>query len=559
MLSTLLSIFLSAALLVALTPGEASAATASDFRSRLTETLTTRAVAGDTLGAHLTRLDSAGCLREVEAELVEGLHAIEALFSEQVEATSFDQSWKEFAPQLNSFSPDGRLLVATWLDNEELARTRFFCEDGLPSSWIHVSTTRHVVESVLWFDLAIAEREGRLIEGNQAEREAAVLELLELRRALVHRHQATYAQDRQSDELLAVLEHRLALMWEVLVEPFHLGFAPKAVLDSEDGGWGSPAGAASPRPNGFYGMDIPDPRDVAQRDAIRRGWRRQTKTLRRETRQLTRERQRLAGAISFAGDGPELDPLVREAVELDRRLSLVLGDLSQLEHRVRSFETGSPIVASMVAAGPLKGTVRSIALLESATESDRLELGYAVTDAVMRGASTPDLLMPSSLDEAVAALEDIDLSVVGDPDALPSPGNWLAGIPGLGRGDSGDESARLAVEKLKDLMGTGWVERSYDGPIPAPSAEWSQDLVNAVRGEDPSIDETDARILLGLIEAAYSELPDRPAVELAVRYAMRRGGGLQLTGNEGQLSELYDATRPATEQQELVFVLKLLF
>lgn len=562
MRSTFSSTFLAALVLSAtLTPRGTGAASTGVVRAELAAALAGNAVAGAPLGEYLTSLDASGCLQDVETELVAGLKAIKGVFTDQVEATTFDHAWKAVAPQLDGFSGDGRLLVATWLDNQELARSRFFCEDSLPSSWMNVSTTRHVVEAVLWFDLAIAEREKKLIEGNEADRERAVIELLDLRRELTHRYQATYASDENSVELLGALEERLALMWEVLVEPFHLGFAPKALLDSEDGDWVSASGTASLSSNAFYGMDIPDPRDVAKRDKVRRSWRIQTNTLKKEARELSTERERITDAITFAADGDsdELNPLVREAMQLDMRLGQVQADLAQLEHRVRGFKTLSPVVASMVANRPTKGTVKAIARVEDSAETDRQELSYAVNDALMRGASTPDQLMPSSLDDAVASLSKVDLSLIGDPNALPSPGNWIAGIPGYGTGVDRDESARLAVEKLKGLIGTGWVERAYEGPIIAPSRDWSRDLVESVREQDDSIDEIDARILLGLIEAAYSELPDRPAVELAVRYAMRRGGGLQLTGNESQLSELYNAELAPEAQQELVFVLKLLF
>jgi hypothetical protein len=80
------------------------------------------------------------------------------------------------------------------------------------------------------------------------------------------------------------------------------------------------------------------------------------------------------------------------------------------------------------------------------------------------------------------------------------------------------------------------------------------DLVTAY----PALDRTDARILLGLVQAAYRELPDRGAVEDAVRRTLQ-SGAMQIRGEESTLSELWIPGRSRGDQPVVTFVLTLTF
>jgi hypothetical protein len=87
---------------------------------------------------------------------------------------------------------------------------------------------------------------------------------------------------------------------------------------------------------------------------------------------------------------------------------------------------------------------------------------------------------------------------------------------------------------------------------------WSLDLVDALVASDPRLDRTDVRILLGLVKAAYSELPDRKAVEDAVQRTLN-AGALRIRGEESTLSDLWIPGRSRGDQPVVTFVLTLTF
>ena len=107
--------------------------------------------------------------------------------------------------------------------------------------------------------------------------------------------------------------------------------------------------------------------------------------------------------------------------------------------------------------------------------------------------------------------------------------------------------------------GSGWVERVYQGPLPTPSATWSEDLVLAISSRHVGLDETDVRILLGLVQLAYTELPGRAAVEQAVWRSLAQGDGLRIRGEETSLSELWKPGLSRAEQPAVTFILTLYF
>ncbi len=139
----------------------------------------------------------------------------------------------------------------------------------------------------------------------------------------------------------------------------------------------------------------------------------------------------------------------------------------------------------------------------------------------------------------------------------PGPGNWLAGLT---VDESSSSGSTVAIDADGSIAtGSGWVDRVYEGPLPTPSATWSEDLVAAIQQRHLGLDETDVRILLGLVQLTYKELPGRGAVERAVWRSLAQGDGLRIRGEETSLSELWKPGLSHAEQPAVTFILTLYF
>lgn len=494
---------------------------------------------GPTLRDRLRTLEMRDCLTADQQGIVAGLDALRAVHAVALEHSRHPRVWARWERALVDVSPDAWLLVWTWLDAPEAARRQFLCDDGLPPSWKRLDPDAFVLEAILWFDVGVAERDHALRAGVPADREAAVVQLMELRRALLTRFDATYPPS--DDVARARLADRLSLMWREMVEPWHWGFTPRGRLAE---GVAKPDELLAHRPRALpLGGEIPDPDDVAARDRVVAGWRKQRRVLDAEILRLRQELDAVRAAAEQA-EGKALDDAVRQAVRLDQELGSLREDVVGLQQRVANYSTGRPWIDRMLRNGFKRGAVRKLEIRQGALEYARDQAGEAVAVAVSRGAIEPYTARP---EDGGTTGGDV---VAG----RPGPGNWLAGLPG-----AADRAHHTTEPAVGIPEGTGLVERRYEGPLPLPSGAWSDDLVRALRSRHPELDDQDARILLGLVRLAYRELPDRTAVEEAVWRSLRDAEGLRLRGEERTLSEIWLPGRGQNEQPVVTFVLTLRF
>jgi hypothetical protein len=501
-------------------------------------------VGGLSLGEYLVSLDFEGCLQEVREELIDGLGQLRSLHVVASEDRKIQAVWKVWDRKLAGLSPDAWLLVTTWLDSPETAKRLYLCDDGLPPSWKALTPDAYVREAVLWFDVAVAEREAQLRGDNPSDREQAVMALMETREALSARFRSTYGGSEATAEVLARLEERLALMWDRLIDPYHFGFTARGRVDDPN----ATAGTGSYRPQnpfGGGGVGIPDPRDVAARDKVAKGWRTQRKVMEQEIKETEAALGEAIDLIDRTAEGPDLDRAVRYAARVDAELGQLVSDMERMQNRVRYAATGRPWVDDMLSNGYRKRAVRRLDRNERKLQDRRTAVAAAIDEAVARGASPPGTVRDegggTSVGGSVAS---------GDP----GPGNWLAGLPGA---DTGTTSAVTKDGGIPE--GAGWIERTFEGPLPGPSATWSDDLVEAIRRRHPELDDTDVRILLGLVKSAYRELRGRAEVEAAVWRSLTESAGLRIRGEESTLSDLYLPGAARADQPIVTFVLTLHF
>ena len=500
-------------------------------------------VGGLSLREHLQSLDFSGCMSEVREEMLGGLDRLRGLHISSVESRGVRRTWKVWNGLLDDLSNDGLILVTTWLDSPEDARRLFFCEDDLPASWRGLTPDQFVVEAITWFDIEAADREHALHKGSPGDREQAVMSLMELQSTLEDRFTTTYLSGSDADAARVRLKDRLDLMWDRLVEPYRYGFTPKARTTSPvaDSGTGAYQPVSPFQPS----MSIPDPRDVALRDRVARGWRKQKKAIDREI--LDRE-DRLAEAVASIDDAQgteELNRRVRSAMRLDAELAQSVADLERLQSRVRGLKTGRPWVDDMLSNGFRRRAVRRLDRREVAVMRQRDEVTSAIGRAVARGATPPDKILEGQRGPGAATTPVAK--------GTPGPGNWLDGLP------SGGPTFEVTPRQDTIPEGSGWVERMYEGPLPPPSKVWSAELVSAIGTRHPFLDEDDIRILLGLVRETYREIPGRAAIEEVVWRTLQAPRGLRLGGEEATLSDLYLPGESRADQPIITFVLTLKF
>ena len=517
------------------------------FRVRIDQVLDGTSVGGKSMRTALEELRFEGCLAAIAPELTEGLNSLRIVHVSAIERRNYRRAWRMWESSDLGLSDDAWQLVSTWLDSPETARRLYLCEDELPRSWRSTDAAGYVQQAIGWFDAAAAERDRRLRRGAPADREQAVMELAELESALIRRFIATYPEGEIEDDLLVELEARLDLMWGTLVEPFHLGFTPRARTTEV---------AAAPQNMGrtriqspFSGIAIPDPRDVAARDRVVRSWRRQRNniskeidTIQAELDELTLQIDERLAAGTIDGD---LDKLVREASRTDARLAATVASLERMQHKVRHYSTGRSWIDGMLSNGFRRRAVRRLSRREATVQEERREVEQAISRAITQGA-----MEPGQLRDGGASLSG---RRIGGRDEI-GPGNWLVGLP--------ESTAEVPAEGDGEpgiAPGSGWVSRNYEGPMPTPSGIWSDELVDRVRDRHPELDDADARILLGLVSLAYKELRTRTEVEEAVARSLDTASGLSLLGEESTLSDLWLRGRSQADQPIVTFVLKLFF
>ena len=513
------------------------------FAPAVSRVLEEHRVGGLSLGEYLVSLDFEGCLQEVRDELIAGLGQLRSLHVVALESRKGRAVWTVWDRKLEPLSADAYLLVTAWLDSPETAKRLYLCDDGLPPSWKKLDADAYVREAVLWFDIAVAENEGRLRGDAPSDREQAVMSLMETRGALAARFRSTYGGTDETAATLAALEDRLALMWDRLIDPYHFGFTAHNRVDDPSAA-GAMGSYRPQNPFGGGGVGIPDPRDVAARDKVAKSWKKQRKVVEQEIREAQDDLDDAVALIERTEAGPDLDRAVRYASRVDSELGQLVADMERMQARVTHAATGRPWVDNMLSNGYRKRAVRRLDRGEKRLQGDRTTVARSIDAAVARGASPPGTVR-----------EYVDGSGSGGvTSGEPGPGNWLAGLPGA---DGGTTSVVTAEGRIPE--GTGWVERVFEGPLPGPSATWSDDLVDAIRRRHPELDDADVRILLGLVKAAYRELRNRADVESAVWRSLTETQGLKIRGEEATLSDLYIPGAPRAEQPIITFVLTLHF
>ncbi|MDP7115281.1 MAG: hypothetical protein QGH45_25115, partial [Myxococcota bacterium] len=225
---------------------------------------------------------------------------------------------------------------------------------------------------------------------------------------------------------------------------------------------------------------------------------------------------------------------LREARRADARLECALSDLARFEDDVRTYDPGNRFVNRLLEQGYRQNRVISL-------DRDQAEV-------VARGRAGGGT------------------GAGGSGGSTGAPGRWIAGLAGaderiaeLQSADpgGGQSAGTPAGDPGGPPQAGRWVERRYEGPLPEPTGPWDPGLLAALRDHQPALDDVDVAVLLQLIELAFAELPDRTAVEGAVWRSLSIPGGLELFGQESQLSELLADAYDSGEQPEIVFVLRL--
>lgn len=522
--------------------------------ARIDAVLAERRVGDLRLGEYLAGLDTDGCLGEVAIPLVDGLADLADAHRTEVGRRAEVDVWRIWEPRLRRMSEDGRRLVTHWITSPEVARRRFLCEDGLPPTWISLPPDRFVIEAVLWFEGAVAAREESLRKGITAERERVVVELMQVQDDLVNRFQATYREGAVAAAARARMEDRLDLMWEALIEPWHTGFHTKARPEEQS----PPRGPkAPPLAIGPLGGDIPDPEDIAASRRVLASWRRERLVYDEQLADRRAHLDQVASAARAEEDPALLARLAMRAKRVDHQLAATIEQIGWFQDRVRADAGGghrNRVVERLLSGGGRKRTVKKLEQRVAELQRERGRAEALVADAVARGAVLPGAGTGVGAEGGIGG----PLAAAGEGSVGPGPGNWTAGLPGTvavadGTGAEGGEAGGA------HLAGAGVVKRIYEGPLSSPSSAWSPDLVQALRTRHPELDDTDARILLGLILAAYRELVDVPGTEKVVWENLGTAEGLGLRGQEATLSDLWKPGRPASEQPEVTFVLQLRF
>ncbi len=518
--------------------------------------LTEYEVGGEPLRDWLGDLDSQACLADDRDEVVEALEALRRVHMHALGDRSTPVVWRMWNRRLRGCSTDGRRLVETWLDSPARAKREYLCEDGLPEDWKQLDRDAYVLEALLWYEGEIAGQEDDLTGETERVRESAVMGLMEAQDDLLERYDATFPDAEADIDARGVLEGRLVAMWDELVEPHDLGFRPpvrpQALRPDAPPLRGPPI--RSQNPAGLISIPILDPKDAAELIRITSSWHRRESLLRDDLDRQRGELKQLRRRIDATEEPDELARLLREARRADAALECTLGDLARFEDDVRNYDPGNRFMNRLLEQGFRENRVVAL-------DRDQAEV------AVVRGELA---LAIAEVPEPVAVTGGDGVGVGGAGDGGPAgPGRWIAGLPGADEriaelavtgppGEGATDAASAGEEGSAGAASEGrWVERRYEGPLPEPVGAWEPGLVAALRDHQPALDDADVAVLLQLIELAFTELPDRAAVEDAVWRSLAIPGGLELFGQESQLSELLADGYDAGEQPSIVFVLRL--
>jgi hypothetical protein len=435
--------------------------------------------------------------------------------------------WIGWAGTLGDLSDEQVELVFSWFDSPERTRRRYFCEDGFPREWRGLPDDELVDELLEYLQRETQRAELRLRSRGEVERRRIVGEMEVLADDLLARYEA---QSEGEIEGLQRLRSGVVGLWERHVELYDPG--PEPLGPEGDVVLGE---LRKYRYNPFVWHD---PADLARRDRIRRSWRRHRRAL---AEQLAEEQALLDAALRAALTSSDPDDRARMAREMMRAqasLEASLADLARFERRVAQYRTGDAILDTLLDNGVRRSNVRKAERLAQ-------EVVQARNDAV----ETLAVLL-SAPGAGSAELTSSGTGSVGEGQGSPgSAGDGADSSAGAGSGTAGAAGQGGSAN---------WDLKVYQGRLPPPGQGWSPQLIAAIQFANPSLDETDVRLLLSLISAAYGYLNDRAAIEGAVWRSLAAPGGWRLSGAEGGLSELYDARLGPEGQAEVRFELRLL-
>ena len=465
-------------------------------------------------------VDCGGDRRALEAALGSAGRVHRAL----VEDWGFALVANAWDRRARAFTPAGADLLRTWLDGPDLARRRFFCEDGLPDTLRALAAADYPAAAAAHLASEARARAEVLATVPSPAAEVALLALLTLDGDLRARFDAQYPDHAEAAARVALgaaldavdLEH---------IEPWDMGFSPRP---------GDPIEPVFPRiryPKLGWG-DIPDPADVAAAMRVAEAWARRRTAIVSDLRVARRRLADLATELARAPEGADLDRLGRSILRAEAGVSHALAELARHRAAVPHATTYRPVADSIVHHSLRPAEEDAIDLALAATRTAREEAVALAESAISKGADIPRRW-------AVAGARADE----GGPGSTWTAGRVAAG-PDPGLGDvSGDGATAPTAGGGALSYGDDGV-RTYTGPLPTPSLLWSAKVVAAITTRHPNLDPLDARLLLELMGLAYPEFGSRARIEAAVFRALAGPRGLDLRGGEEGLSELGAGAAP---------------
>ena len=535
--------------------------TAHTFEQRLDAYLMEAQVGERSLGPYLAQVEIEGCMETDEGPLLDALRGMRRLYRqtyERLDAPGRLMVRDAWARTIKTFSPDGQALVETYLDHPPLGRAFYFCDDGLPVAWQTLEAADYVDRARAFADGEIESRMA-VVEGGGADGAAAVEQLRTMQADVLRRFRAQFDEGGEDAEAYASLEAALEAAWMDKVDEHDLGrpVGPRAqphisegYLAAEAVEWGEAAtysdhpyaanaGATEaalsqgkPYVPGMVG--IPNARDIAARDRARESWKKTRRLMLKEARQEAKQVLELERQLAETADPEEQAALLRELQRTENRLDHLAADYGLHIERVKTTRTGLAVADRLlVRAGrkEVKRTWRKRDGVQEAQETAR--------DAVAR------------------AGDELGLDAAADAVSVDAAG---AGGEGTGLPDeiTGGEAAGGTPWTVSEPPEGDGNTLVYRGPCPPPDPGWSADVVAALTARYPELDGTDVRIFLGLLARTFPQIGGRAEIEAVVLQHVERNLDLRLrAGRADELSEIYDATRPGMEQDEITFYLTL--
>ncbi len=550
-------VLLAGAALLALLPHYAALAQEKPegLRAALDDRNSPHLIGGVPLGIWLGKGDMGGCLEGERGEVEAALQGTRRAFQEELAEKGEVRAWQGVEAGLRRASSLRAQLVRDWISSPEVARRRWFCADGLPEEWSKEGPDAFAEAAGRRFSQEVMARRAGLTDGSRSTRARAILELGQWREVLQAGFVGRFGGGEEVRPAATFLEATLERVWENEVEPMDLGYLP---LPGEVATYG--LGVRGPRSRTPpSSMAIPDPPEVAAAQRIIASWKRQREQVEVEVGRLSRQLEALEGRLAESGEGMDLNRMATEAERLSTHLAQARMQLQWTEERVLRPVGTNAIVDGILHGRVRKRNLKKINKLAKKTEEIRHEADSLVEVLVARGAAPPR-------GNAVPGMGPRGGSGGRTGGAGEGEGGSGTGLGGSGGNSSGEAGSGAplppATPALPGSPGKppphplppGPLTRVYEGPLPTVDPAWSAELVGALLSRHPTLDAVDARLLLSLIDAAFTELGGAPGVEAAVWRELLRPQGMALRGTESGLSDLDGQAGP---RAEVLFVITL--